>query len=179
MTRIHTAVVLATALVALCPPVLRAAEAHRPEVSAHWQQANDLQELVSVLDAWLDEHAEWPQRDTAPRIRMVSEAEARARRGATGSVQRGQLRGLYDPEEAEILLVRPWNPRDVEDVSVLLHELVHHRQAPHHWYCPAAQELPAYRLQDAWLAERGMRADVNWIAAVLDAGCTRRDIHPD
>jgi hypothetical protein len=179
MHRIHAAVALATALVALCPQVLRAAEAHRPEASAEWQQASDLHELVSVLDAWLDEHAEWPQRDAPPRIRMVSEAEAHARRGATGSFQRGRLRGLYDPEEAEILLVRPWDPRDAEDVSVLLHELVHHRQTPHHWYCPAAQELPAYGLQDAWLAERGMRADVNWIAVVLDAGCTRRDIHPD
>jgi hypothetical protein len=179
MTRIHAAVALATALVALCPPVLRAAEAHRPEVSAQWQQVNDLHELVSVLDAWLDENAEWAQRDAPPDIRLVSEAEARARRGATGSFQRGQLRGLYDPEEAEILLVRPWDPHNAEDVSVLLHELVHHRQTPHHWYCPAAQELPAYRLQEAWLAARGMRADVNWIAVVLDAGCTRRDIHPD
>lgn len=179
MTRIHVAVALATALVALCPPLLRAAEAHRPEVSAQWRQVNDLHELVSVLDAWLDTHSEWSRRDTDPRIRMVSEWEARARQGATASFQRGRLRGLYDPGQAEILLVRPWDPRDPEDVSVLLHELVHHRQAPHHWYCPAAQELPAYRLQEAWLAERGMRADVNWVAVVLDSGCTRRDIHPE
>lgn len=179
MTRIHVAVALATALVALCPPLLRAAEAHRPEVSAQWQQVNDLHELVSVLDAWLDTHSKWSRRDTAPRIRIVSEWEARARQGATASFQRGRLRGLYDPRQAEILLVRPWDPRDAEDVSVLLHELVHHRQAPHHWYCPAAQELPAYRLQEAWLAERGMWADVNWVAVVLESGCTRRDIHPE
>lgn len=179
MTRIHAAVALATALVALFPPVLRAAEDHRPQIAEQWGQINDLHELVSILDAWLDRNSEWSRRDTAPRIRMVSEAEARARQGATGSFQRGRLRGLYDPEHAEILLVRPWDWHDVEDVSVLLHELVHHRQTPHHWYCPAAQELPAYRLQDAWLAERGVRADVNWIAVVLDAGCTRRDIHPD
>jgi len=55
----------------------------------------------------------------------------------------------------------------------------HIEQAPHHWFCPAAQELPAYRLREAWLAERGLSADVNWVAVVLDAGCTRRDIHPD
>jgi len=39
--------------------------------------------------------------------------------------------------------------------------------------------LPAYRLQEAWLAERGTEAEVNWVAVVLDSGCTRRDIHPD
>lgn len=110
---------------------------------------------------------------------MVSPVEAHARQGATGSFQRGRLRGLYDPDRAEILLIKPWDPRDPEDVSVLLHELVHHRQAPPHWSYPAAQALPAYRLQEAWLAERGMKADVNWVAVVLDAGCTRRDIHPD
>ncbi|MEI4261656.1 DUF6647 family protein [Roseovarius sp. D0-M9] len=26
---------------------------------------------------------------------------------------------------------------------------------------------------------QGLRANVNWLAVVLDAGCTRRDIHPD
>lgn len=45
--------------------------------------------------------------------------------------------------------------------------------------CPAAQELPAYRLHDARLAEWGLQAGVNWVAVVLDAGCTPRDIHPD
>ena len=84
MTRIHAAVALATALVALFPPVLRAAEDHRPQIAEQWGQINDLHELVSVLDAWLDRNSEWSRRDTAPRIRMVSEAEARARQGATG-----------------------------------------------------------------------------------------------
>lgn len=45
--------------------------------------------------------------------------------------------------------VRRKSRGSVEDASMLLHELIHHRQAPHHWYCPAAPELPAYRLQEA------------------------------
>ncbi len=179
MPRSRFAVALATALVVLCPAPSNAETAFRLDLAPEWRQAKDLAALVDILEIWLDTQSDWPQRHVAPRIRLVSEWEAETRQGTTSSFQRGRLRGLYDPDRSEILLVRPWDARDAVDVSVLLHELVHHRQAPHHWYCPAAQELPAYRLQDRWLAARGMSADVNWIAAVLDAGCTPRDIHPD
>ncbi len=179
MPRSWFAVALATALAALCPVLPRAEDAVRIAMPSEWRQAGDIHALISSLDDWLDVQADWPRREAPPRIRFVGQEQAAARQVATASFQRGRMRGLYDPDRSEILLVRPWHPRDAGDVSVLLHELVHHRQAPHHWYCPAAQELLAYRLQEAWLAERGLSADVNWIAVVLDAGCTRRDIHPD
>ncbi len=179
MLCIHSAVAFAAALIVFCPSMSHAEMRPGLDTAPHFLRVDNLHGLVSVLDDWLDGNSEWPRRDVVPRIRLVSASEASARQGAIGSFQRGRLRGLYDPEQAEILLVRPWDWRDIEDVGVLLHELVHHRQAPHPWYCPAAQELPAYRLQEAWLAERGTRADVNWVAVVLDAGCTPRDIHPD
>lgn len=179
MPRIRIAVALATALVAFCPPTLRAETEIRFDPAPQWRASPNMSALVDTLDDWLDVNGEWQRREISPRIRVVSESVADARQGPTSSFQRGRLRGLYDPEQVEILLVAPWNPHNAHDVSTLLHELVHHRQSTHHWYCPAAQELPAYRLQDAWLAERGLKAKVNWMAVVLDAGCTPRDIHPD
>jgi len=179
MPRSHLAVALATALVVLCPALPRAEVAVRLDLAPEWRHAEDMAALVDVLETWLDRQSDWPRRDEAPRVRLVSEWQAKARQGAAASFQHGRLRGLYDPDRSEILLVRPWDPGDASDVSVLLHELVHHRQQPFHWYCPAAQELPAYRLQDRWLTERGLSADVNWLAVMLDAGCTRRDIHPN
>ncbi|EPX83849.1 DUF6647 family protein [Salipiger mucosus] len=178
MSRILIAVALATALVTLCPTQSRAEIKIHLDPAPQWRQAEDLDALVEILESWLDAESSWERREEKPKIRLSSSAEASARLGATASFQRGRLRGLYDPDGSVIVLVRPWNPSRAEDVSVLLHELVHHRQAPLHWYCPAAQELSAYRLQDAWLNERGLRADVNWVAVVLDAGCTPRDIHP-
>ncbi|KAA9010529.1 DUF6647 family protein [Histidinibacterium aquaticum] len=178
MFRSRIAVAFATALASFCP-VLPGAETAPPEPVAAWQQADNMTTLIGSLEVWLDARAEWPRRETSPRVRLVSEWQAAARQGGSASFQRGRLRGLYDPEEAEILLVLPWDPRNAVDVSVLLHELTHHRQAPHHWYCRGAQELPAYRLQDAWLAEQGYSLDVNWAAVVLDSGCTPRDIHPE
>jgi hypothetical protein len=178
MHRSRLAVALAMALIALCPTLPRA-ENVTPASNIEWQRSDNMTTLVSSLDVWLDAQTDWPRRDAAPRVRLVSLWEATARQGGTASFQRGRLRGLYDPDRSEILLTRPWNPRKAEDVAVLLHELTHHRQAPHHWYCPAAQELPAYRLQEKWLSEQGLSLDVIWVAVVLDAGCTPRDIHPE
>ncbi|OSQ53944.1 hypothetical protein MCRY_21440 [Marivita cryptomonadis] len=178
MHRSRFAVAVAAALIAFCPTLPRA-ETSTQTSAPMWQQADGMPALVSALEVWLDAATDWPSRDAAPHIRVVSKWQAAARQGAAASFQRGHLRGLYDPDRSEILLVRPWDPRLADDVSVLLHELVHHRLAPHHWYCPAAQELPAYRLQEAWLSEQSLSADVNWVAVVLDAGCTPRDIHPE
>ncbi|WP_417524078.1 DUF6647 family protein [Marinovum sp.] len=175
MFRSLAAVALATALVAVSSVDLRA----EPGAVPAWQEADSLPALVASLEDWLDLHAGWPRRATPPTIRLASQWQAAARQGVAASSHRGRLRGLYDPERSEVLLVRPWSPRKARDVSVLLHELVHHRQAPHHWYCPAAQELPAHRLQHDWLAEQGLSLEVNWLAVVLEAGCTPRDIHPE
>jgi len=178
MSRSSFAVALAMVLVAMCATRSSAENTIRTTTSSEWLHAKDMPALVSSLEDWLDAQADWPRREAPPLIRTVSQWQAEARQGATATFQRGSLRGLYDPDQSEILLIRPWDPRDPEDVSVLLHELVHHRQAPHHWYCPAAQELSAYQLQDAWLADQGVAIEVNWIAVMLDAGCTPRDIHP-
>lgn len=176
MVRSLPAGALAAALVFMSPMLPRAEAG--PD-AATWRQSGTLQALILSLEDWLDDHADWPRRAAAPNIRLVSPWQATARQGAAANARHGRLRGLYDPDRSELLLVRPWNPRDAQDVSVLLHELVHHRQAPHHWYCPGAQELPAHRLQAAWLSEQGLSLEVNWLKVVLDAGCTPRDIHPE
>lgn len=143
-----------------------------------WRRAADLGALVEVLERWLDARAPWPRRDTPPEVRLITPAAAGSLAGVP-SRGHGRTRGLYDGDEQVIFLVRPWDRSAAEDASVLLHELIHHRQATSYFYCPGAQEEAAYRLQDAWLRERGLQADVNWIAVVLEAGCTPKDIHPD
>ncbi|MBV6636712.1 MAG: hypothetical protein KI788_12510 [Mameliella sp.] len=145
-----------------------------------WRHAETTSDLVTHLEDWLDGRTDLPRRNSRPDIRVIGETRARNLLGTSASRQGGRTRGLYDPESSTVYLIRPWDPRNPFDASVLLHELVHHRQAEAgHWYCPGAQELPAYRLQDAWLGEMALRADVNWIAVVLEASCPRRDIHLD
>ena len=139
----------------------------------------DFTELIKTLDAWLDEHSSYPARSDPVEIRVIDAAEAAAMDGRPNA--RGlRLRALYDPEVATIHLVRPWSPGRAEDAAVLLHELLHHRQqGARFFYCPGAQETDAYRMQEKWLNERGLEARINWIAVTLEAGCSRRDFHPD
>lgn len=145
-----------------------------------WREAKAMPELVEHMEVWLDEYTDLPRRAVAPEIRLASTATVARLAPMRAASESSHTRGLYDPDSETIWLVRPWSAKNPYDVSVLLHELVHHRQAAHgHWYCPGAQELPAYRAQQAWLNALGLEPDVNWVAVVLEAGCTRRDIHPE
>ena len=145
-----------------------------------WRDATTMQELVAHLEDWLDDHSDLPRREAPPLIQLTSHAHASSLAYSHQTSASPNVRGLYDPAVETVWLVQPWDARNPYDVSVLLHELVHHRQAAAgHWYCPGAQELPAYRIQRQWLNDLGLEPDVNWIAVVIEAGCTPRDIHPD
>lgn len=159
-------------------PALFALSLLAPAQAAEPVPEQDLTTIVEELESWLDENAPWPRRERPPTIRRwpPSLTAALFPPAADGT---GNRRGFYDPDTATITLVAPWDARDPTDRSVLLHELAHHRQAPLHWYCPAAQELPAYRLQAAWAAENDARPAIDWLDVVLRSGCTPRDIHPE
>ena len=137
--------------------------------------------LTEHFGHWLDRNGGYPAAGEQPAIRVISARNAvLAERRANSHRDHGRTRGLYDPETATIYLVAPWDPADPRDASVLLHELVHHRQqAAKHWYCAAAQEWDAYRLQERWLAEHGIDPGFYWPAIALESSCVPRDIHPD
>ena len=127
--------------------------------------------LVGHLEDWLDEQSGYPRRTDVPTIKWIDAGSARALSGVLSSAHDTTPRGFYDANARTIWLINPWSPRHPFDVSVLLHELAYHRQAADgHWYCPGAQELPAYRLQKTWLAALGLELDVNWIAIALEFG---------
>lgn len=150
----------------------------RLDTEPEWRNTETITELVAVFDAWLDQHTDLQRPDVSPLIKFISGPAGTSLRGSSAS-SFGRARGLFDPDSFTIYLILPWDRRNAHDASVLLHELVHARQVDRHYFCPGAQEEAAYRLQDDWLRERGLEAKVNWIAVVLESGCTRRDIHPD
>ncbi len=133
--------------------------------------------LIEELHAWLDSAADLPRAGKPANILFAEPHEVTGiskMAAGIGNVSRG----LYDPVSGEITLVLPWSASNPQDVSVLLHELVHHRQNGMHYYCQAAKEQDAYYLQRDWLAERDLTLDVNWVAVILASSCTPRDIHP-
>lgn len=100
---------------------------------------------------------------------MLPPSLAAGQYGSAGDAG-GKVRAFYDDRTETITLVSPWNMRAPADQSILLHELAHHRQTPHHWYCAGAQEFPAYKLQAAWAEEQGAEVSINRMAACLEAG---------
>lgn len=139
-----------------------------------------LEQLVARLESWLDEDGTLPPRRPGPAIRFVSPQEADMLHGAESArYLHGPLNGLYSAETQTVYLVAPWDYGNMRDVSVLLHELIHHRQqTARHWFCEAAQEEGAYRLQEKWLGSMGIESDFYWPAIILMSSCTPRDIHP-
>ena len=134
-------------------------------------------ELIEELHHWIDTTIDLPAADTSATI-VFADAKDVAEPSEMASMIGSKPRGIYDPDTGTITLVRPWSAENPQDVAVLLHELVHHRQGGKHFYCEAAKEHAAYNVQESWLAERELTLDVNWIAIVLASSCAARDIHP-
>lgn len=172
------ATALALSLALLPGPAATATPGLAVDRDPAWRQAADMAALLAHLEDWLDAATALPRRAAPPAIRIISRTEAHARAGAPARGLGGH-RGLYDARSATVYLVAPWSPEKADDVAVLLHELVHHRQAARHWYCGAAQEPDAYHAQAAWLADRGRTLDWPRLAVTLAAGCTPADIHPE
>lgn len=124
--------------------------------------------VVGGLEHWLDMASPYPSRIEVPAIVLIDAGQASAMRERSGRLG-GRLRGLYSATSATVYLMRPLDPHDPRDVSVLLHELVHHRQVTaRHWYCDNALEWGAYKLQERWLAELGLDAGFYWPAILLE-----------
>ena len=141
--------------------------------------AQPQRELVEKLEAWLDRNSNLKRAPTAPTIVLADRSDADDERLISRMAVGTRTRGLYDKSGRKITLFRPWTATDTEDVSVLLHELVHHRQAAAGHGCRASWEYQAYKLQQKWLSAKKVLLDVNWTVLGLATTCKLQNVHPD
>jgi hypothetical protein len=123
---------------------------------------------------WLSISANLPVTYEHPRIEFASPAEmyvvrtrAHASSLSPGSAVAARqdspidgmrrVEALYDDRSRTIYLPADWKGSTPSEVSVLVHEMVHHLQnvAGLKYECPQAREKPAYAAQDKWLAQFG------------------------
>jgi hypothetical protein len=126
--------------------------------------------LMSAIVTWLAENFELPASHDHPRVELASPAKlAGVRyRGLAGPPQGlvvvgneatplslgRDLLAVYDRPRRTIYLREGWTGATAAEVSVLVHEMVHHlqNQARIAYPCPAASEKLAYEAQEKWLA---------------------------
>lgn len=123
-----------------------------------------METLLTAIVAWLSIGFGLPANFDYPRVELVSPARMNAvqfrGQAAAHSARPASQRdvdALYDHSTRTIYLPAGWTGKTPAEVSVLVHEMVHHLQnvAGLKYDCPQAREKLAYAAQDQWLALSG------------------------
>jgi hypothetical protein len=129
-----------------------------------------MESLLAMIALWLSFNFTLPAIPEPPKIEVVPKQEILFRRynaftpqarsdvlkATEGNPAIGNRRepvALYDDTSGTIYLPAGWTGTSAADVSVLVHEMVHHiqRRAGLRYECPAQRETLAYQAQDRWL----------------------------
>jgi hypothetical protein len=123
--------------------------------------------VLRTIEAWLVRNFDLPAGRSLPAIRKVPPAQIAALhyRGQfnpleplpIGDTSTNDVVAAYDPRTETIYLPLQWTGASPVELSVLVHEMVHHlqKQAKLKYMCLQEGERLAYGAQDRWLHEAG------------------------
>ncbi|WP_211217817.1 DUF6647 family protein [Fodinicurvata sediminis] len=130
------------------------------QVSANEPQAPP--SLLDTITLWLAANFELPSSPEPPALVTVpASVLVEIRYGSAGSVSPGDVMALYDDTSRTIYLTEGWTGSTPAQLSILVHEMVHHLQSSSdmRFACPGERELLAYRAQGAWLELFGLNLE--------------------
>jgi hypothetical protein len=149
-----------------------------PEVGPAPPVVRPTRALLELLTSWLETRLGLPGAGDLPRVELVprtrlavlryrglvADRQVHAPPGDGPAGPLGNLRALhavYDDDRRIIYLPDDWEGEAPAEVSVLVHELVHHLQnvARMKYSCPEERERPAYEAQARWLEMFGKTLD--------------------
>jgi hypothetical protein len=106
--------------------------------------------LISVIVTWLSVNFGLPTVHEPPVVVILRPSPMVT---ALHSPSGTDIVASYDDASRTIYLPEGWTGQTPAELSILVHEMVHHLQnvAGIHDACPAAREKLAYAAQDAWL----------------------------
>jgi len=119
--------------------------------------------LLTAIVIWLSANFSIPANFELPHVEYAPSANmADIRSNHTHSaVELTQITSdvvaLYDDKRRTIILPEGWSGTTPAELSVLVHEMVHHLQnvSGDEFECVGARERPAYLAQDKWLKQFG------------------------
>lgn len=137
--------------------------------SARWSDADSRRALLRGVSQWLTDNYGFPSTLELPRIVQVARAQISAMRygpilsgvpqESLSASDEDQLTTLaiYLDNERTIYLTEEFNGSTPAELSILVHEMVHHVQNGQalRYECPQAREKPAYLAQQRWLQQFG------------------------
>ena len=113
-----------------------------------------MEALLTAIVLWLSINFPLPANLNHPGIKFVSAAEMIAQRtGVSASEISSDIVALYSNESKTIYLMDGWTGKTPAELSILVHEMVHHLQnvGQLKFACPEEREELAYKAQDSWL----------------------------
>lgn len=130
----------------------------RRDGSAATSQASQ-RELLKAIADWLSSEFELPATGNPP---LLKQETARGMLGLRfrdlppdrWAGHEGDIVAIYDDATRTIYLPAGWSDKTAADLSVLVHEMVHHMQneAGLKFACPEVREEMAFAAQEKWLA---------------------------
>ena len=153
-----------------------------------------MQALLTAISLWLSTNYGLPATDKLPGVEYKPPLEiALLRHGeVTNDVRQRvieafnegdtaggrQVVSVYDHRRQIIVLPTGWTPETPADLSVLVHEMVHHLQqlSGARFACPAEREQLAYRAQEDWLHLFGTNLEtefeINALTLLVTTNCS-------
>jgi hypothetical protein len=158
------------------PPVIEA-----PKVEFRMGAVHPTQTLLTEIVTWLSSNFDLPAIPDHPRIEFVSSAKLASMRyedsGSLGDPSRvtsayvpvetarqGDVVALYNDRTKTMFLSDKWTGTTPAELSVVVHEMVHHLQnlGKLEFECPQAREKQAYKAQNQWLEQFGKNLETEF-----------------
>jgi hypothetical protein len=149
--------------------------------------------LLIAIVVWLSANYDLPAIFDLPRIERAPSTEMAAlrNRGLPASHRGGSaiqdqessyekmrdVVAVYNDRTRTIYLSDKWSGRTPSELSILVHEMVHHLQNATgiKYECPAEREKLAYEAQDKWLSQFGRNLEsefqINGLALLISTSC--------
>lgn len=140
-------------------------------------------ELLESLSAWVAAEMGLRGPVPAPMIEFVSGPEMAATLSAASahplnSSDTANVEALYHAPTGRMILRKTWQDGSLEQISILVHELVHHAQffTKRKFACYAELEDEAFRIQEKWLELTGRNLStafgLNKLSRLVLTNCT-------
>lgn len=110
-----------------------------------------MKELMNVIMLWIGANSGLPAADRNPAIEYATSESIMEIRDFGSAID--EVVAIYLDETETIYLPIDWTGSSAADLSVLVHEAVHHLQksAGPSYACPQEREKLAFDLQERWL----------------------------